>query len=178
MDFEAVKVLLESQERAFRSAVDIAVEQMKARIQAAEGMTNEVIKSLEFSQGDIRELRNEVKVLRKSDAEKQVVIEALQSKVAELEHRLNYQEDYSRRNNLRITGFLEQGETTWEQTSTNVSKLLENKLQLPSIKLERAHRVGDSTTPHPRPVVVRFMNFSGRHVVLRTRKLKGMGESI
>lgn len=171
-----VKVLLESQERALRSSLDVIVEQMNARIKAAEGTTSEVIKSLEFSQADIRDLRNEVTVLRKSDYEKQAEIEALKKKVAELERRMNYQEDYSRRYNLRITGFLEQGETTWEQTSIKVSSLIENKLQLPSIKLERSHRVGVSTSSHSRPVVVRFMNFGDREAVLRNaRKLKGTG---
>lgn len=176
MNLEAVKVLLDSQERAFRSALDVVVEQLKSRIQAAENATSEVIRSLEFSQADIRELKDKVNVLQKSEAEKEAAIESLQTKVSELERRLNYQEDYSRRNNLRITGFTEQDETSWEQTAGCVSKLLETKLQLPSMKIERAHRVGLNKLIQPRPVVVRFAKYSDREAVLRNaKKLKGMG---
>ena len=55
---------------------------------------------------------------------KQVIINGLQARIVELERRLNYQEDYSRRNNLRITGLKEQGSETWEQTATAVLTLL------------------------------------------------------
>ncbi|KAG0711150.1 Facilitated trehalose transporter Tret1 [Chionoecetes opilio] len=59
-------------------------------------------------QHKVLDLKNNVKVLQKSNNEKQVAVEELQSRVAENEHRVNYQEDYSRRNNLRIIGLKEQ----------------------------------------------------------------------
>ena len=177
MDIEAFKVLLEAQERTLRSAMDIVVKQQHERIQLVEGTVTDLIKSLEFSQAEIKDLKNEMKILRNSTNEKQVIIEELQSKVNALEHRINYQEDYSRRNNLRISGIQEQaGGETWEQTASKVSKLLEDKLQLPSVNLERAHRVGPSTTSHPRAIVVRFEKFSDREATMRNaKKLKGTG---
>lgn len=177
MDLDAFKLLLESQDRAFRSAMDVVIEQLKGRIQITEGTITDLIKSLEYSQAEIVDLRNEVKVLKKTDSEKQVEIDCLKSKITEMQHRLNFQEDYSRRNNLRITGFHEQpGGETWEETSTNVTKLLEEKLQLPPMKLERAHRVGTSNPTRPRTIVARFEKFGDREAVMRNaRKLKGTG---
>ncbi|KAK3881888.1 hypothetical protein Pcinc_013713 [Petrolisthes cinctipes] len=178
MDLDAVKVLLESQERTFRSALELVVEQWKERIRLVEGKMTDLTKSLEFSQAEILDLKNNEKVLQKLNKEKQVAVEELQSRVAELNHRLNYQEDYTRRNNLRISGLKEQpvGET-WEQTAVNVSKILEDKLQLPSVNLERAHRVGPAAaaaSSHHRTVVVRFRNFSDREAAIRNAsKLKG-----
>lgn len=75
------------------------------------------------------------------------MIEELQRKVSEQERRLSYQEDYSRCKNLRITDFQESpdGETS-EETTAKVSKLSEDKLQLPATNLIRAHRVGTSSS--------------------------------
>ncbi|KAK4316578.1 hypothetical protein Pmani_012280 [Petrolisthes manimaculis] len=63
MDIEVIKVLLETQDRAFKSALDIVVEQLTARIQAAEKRTEDVVKSLEFTQAEVSDLLNEVNVL-------------------------------------------------------------------------------------------------------------------
>ena len=108
MDSDAVKLILESQERTFRSTMDIVVKQLYEKIKSVESTTADLTRSLEFSQADLIELQNEVRELRKSNDYKQVIIEELQSRTSELEQRVNYQEDYSRRNNLRITGLQEQ----------------------------------------------------------------------
>lgn len=174
MDLDAIKVLLEAQERTFRTAMDIVVEQLKSRIQTMEGTIADLIKSLEFTQAEVLDYKGEIKSLRKSDNEKKIIIEGLKTRIDELERRLNYQEDYNRRNNLRITGIQEQPGETWEQTSAAVMKLLEEKLQLPPMNLERAHRVGPVDPSRPRTVVVRFNNFGDREAVMRNaRKLKG-----
>ena len=138
MELDAVKVLLETQERTFRSAMGIVVDELKERVRLVEGTVTDLIKSLEFSQTEVRDLKSDNTVLRKSDMDKQVIIDGLQARIVELERRLNYQEDYSRRNNLRITGLKEQGSETWEQTATVVLTLLQDKLQLPDVKRTRS----------------------------------------
>lgn len=63
---------------------------------------------------------------------------------------------------------------TWEQTSSRVSELLLNKLQLPVMNLERAHRMGPVSTSRPRTEVVCFERFGHREAVLRNaKKLRG-----
>ena len=176
MDIEAVKVLLQAQERTLKTAMDLVMEQMKSRIQTAEGTIVDLTKSLEFTQGEVRDLQSEVKVLKKNEADNKVIIETLKFKNDELERRTNYQEDYNRRNNLRITGIQEKASETWEETAKTVGKILEEKLQLPPIKLERAHRTGPPTASGPRTVVARLERFCDREAVLRNaRKLKGTG---
>ncbi|KAK3889700.1 hypothetical protein Pcinc_006266 [Petrolisthes cinctipes] len=153
MDIEAIKVLLEAQDRAFKSAMDIVIEQLTARIQAAEKRTEDVVKSLEFTQAEMSDLLNEVKVLRQSDSENQGTINVLKLQIEELTRRSNYQEDYNRRSNLRFTGIQEHHGETWEETAVTVTKLIEEKLQLPAVKLERAHRTGPVIPTRHRVIV-------------------------
>ncbi|MPC61363.1 hypothetical protein E2C01_055433 [Portunus trituberculatus] len=94
MDLDAVKLLLEANLRAFQSAIDVVIDQLKGRIQITEGIITDLIKSLEFSQSEIVDLKNQVKVLQNSNTEKQVEINSLKATIVELEQRVNYQEDY------------------------------------------------------------------------------------
>ncbi|KAK3886519.1 hypothetical protein Pcinc_009389 [Petrolisthes cinctipes] len=179
MDIEAIKVFLEAQDRAFKSAMDIVVEQLTSRIQAAEKRTEDVVKSLEFTQAEMSDLLNEVKVLRRSDSENQGTINVLKLQIEELTRRSNYQEDYNRRSNLRFTGIQEHHCETWEETAVTVTKLIEEKLQLPAVKLERAHRTGPVIPTGHRVIVARFERFGDREAVLRnSRKLKVGGVAV
>ena len=56
MYLEAIKVLLEAQDRAFESALDIIIEQLTARVQTAENRTEDLMKSLEFTQAEVNAL--------------------------------------------------------------------------------------------------------------------------
>ena len=85
MDLAAVKLLLEAQDKTFKSALDIVVEQLKSRIQLAEGALSEVTKSLEFTQDQVKDLITEVATLKKSDAENKKAIVNLKQQVVELE---------------------------------------------------------------------------------------------
>lgn len=176
MDLEAIKVLLEAQDKTLRTALDIIVDQLKSRIQDAETTISDLTRSLEYTQAEVKDLQSEIRALKKDESESKTTITALQTRNEELEKRANYQEDYNRRNNLRITGIQEQAGETWEETANTVSRLLEAKLQLPPMELERAHRTGPVTPSRPRPVVVRFERFRDREATIRNaRKLKGTG---
>ena len=177
METNDIKLLLDSQERAFRSAVDVIVQQFEGRISSMETTISDLTTSLEYTQAELQDMKREAVYLKKSNSDNQSIIQDNDRRTADLEQRLNYQEDYSRRNNLRISGLEEpQHNETWEQTSARVSELLLNKLQLPNMNLERAHRVGPVSTSRPRTVVVRFERFGDREAVLRNaRKLRGTG---
>lgn len=169
-------MLLEAQDKTLRTALDIIVDQLKSRIQDAETTISDLTRSLEYTQAEVKDLQSEIRALKKDESESKTTITALQTRNEELEKRANYQEDYNRRNNLRITGIQEQAGETWEETANTVSRLLEAKLQLPPMELERAHRTGPVTPSRPRPVVVRFERFRDREATIRNaRKLKGTG---
>lgn len=141
----------------------------------------ELTTSLELTQREVEDLK-ELKQCKEEKTKDNLTIKKLQEdlqgskvRVKELEDRADYIEDYSRRNNLQVIGIEEHTVTeTWEQTAVKVSKLLEEKLQLPNIELERAHRVGRRDSQRHRSIVARFTRFGDREAVLRNaRKLRG-----
>ena len=143
---------------------------------------SELTSSLEFTQREVDDLKFKAKEHEKErkDAAKTIEklteqVESSNMKIKELEDRTNYQEDYSRRNNLRISGVEEREPSeTWEQTAVAVTSLLEEKLQMPGLELERAHRVGVRRDSKPRPIVARFSRFCDREAVMRnSNKLRG-----
>lgn len=65
---------------------------------------------------------------------------------------------------------------TWEETAKIITKMVEEKLQVPAVTLKRAHRTGSATHSRPRTIIARFVKYSDREAVLRkARKLKGTG---
>ena len=93
--------------------------------------------------------------------------------------RLRDLEDTSRRDNLRIDGIAEVGNETWEQTEEILQNLFEEKLQLESISVEIAHRVGNKEKNNKRTIVVKLASFKDKlKIISETRKLKGTNISI
>lgn len=167
-------IALDSQEKTLHTAMDFVVSQFKSRLQEAEATIRDLTRRFEFSQAEVKDLQSEVKELRKFESESQANIGVLKSQIKGLEERQNYQEDYNRRNNLRISGIKEKPGETWKETATTISKLIEEKLQLPAVKLERAHRTGPISPSRSRVIVARFERFNEREAAMRNdRKLKG-----
>ncbi|KAG0720477.1 Spermatogenesis-associated protein 5-like protein 1 [Chionoecetes opilio] len=142
----------------------------------------DLTKSLEFTQQEVVDLKQQVKhqdqelkCRRNTNETLSEKLEGSETLIKDLEDRCNYQEDYNRRNNLQFLGMVgRQGGDTWEQAAVLVSKLLEEKLQLPDIQLERAHRVGQRLDHRDRPIIARFTRFCDREAVMRNvAKLKG-----
>ncbi|KAK3890929.1 hypothetical protein Pcinc_005096 [Petrolisthes cinctipes] len=150
MDVSVLKTLLASQEQAFRGALEVYIGQTNDKIKALQSTIKEVTQSLEFTQQEVDQLKQQVVKLEAEKTENKEVangmkedLQASKKLVMELEERCNYLEDHSRRNNLQIVGLEERPEgETWEQTAVLVSKLREDKLELPNLQMERAHRVG------------------------------------
>lgn len=177
-----MKAMLESQERAYKLAIDIVVKQMTDQISKLQGTVSDLTASLQFTQREVDDLKSTVKAYEKDKKETNVKInnlnEQLESenkKIKEMEEKQNKQEDYSRRKNVRITGVAERGgNETWEQSAAAVTAMLEDKMDLPGLVLERAHRVGTHRDSRPRTIIARFSRYCDREAVLRgARRLKG-----
>lgn len=181
MDSNTLKTILDSQDQAYRSALELCMKQVNEDLRFYKSSVDDLKRSLEYTQAEVHELKSEVNQLERVRKEDKSIIANLtdqltksRSALGDLEDRANYQEDYNRRNNLHITGIEEQQGETWEQTAVQVKKIIENKLQLPGIELERANRVGPRRESGPRPVVVRFLRFPDRQAVMRNvTKLRG-----
>lgn len=174
IDSATLKMLMDSQERAFRSALDVVVQQMGDQIRKLEDKVRDLTTSLEYTQQEVDQLKTNAKEHDKERKEDKTKIEKLMQqdessnlKIKDLEDKIIYQEDYMRRKNLRISGLEEHRDETWEQTSAAVTSLLESKLQLPGVVLERAHRVGPRRDNKPRTVVARFTRYSDREAAIR-----------
>lgn len=182
MDSAVLKTALDSQNQAYRDALEIFMGQVENKVQALQATVSDLTRSLEFTQKDVEDLNIKMNQQQRELRDKDQLILDLSEKLKasevhfkDLYERCNYQEDYNRRNNLQFIGIGErQGGETWEQSAAAVSKVLEDHLQLPNLVLERAHRVGQLGDNRPRPIVARFARYCDREAVLRNvRKLKG-----
>uniref|UniRef100_A0A3B3Y8T4 L1 transposable element RRM domain-containing protein n=1 Tax=Poecilia mexicana TaxID=48701 RepID=A0A3B3Y8T4_9TELE len=127
------------------------------------------------SENRVSQLEDENAALAANTAE-------LKSKVALLEDRIQYQENYSRRNNLRIKGIperSEKGNNARECVMDVLRSLLPQDQNADQIVVERAHRVpatlkedGRNTSAGPRHILVRFLRFADREKIrLRAREI-------
>ena len=167
-----IETLLSSQDKAHRGALELFLSQVDKKMESLHSGISELTKSLEFSQKEIDDLSKQVKQLQEDDKANKEKIDRLTTDLKEsrqlvkdLETKSNHQEDYNRRNNLQIVGLDEapNGET-WEQTTSLVKKVVEDKLQLPSVDIEYAHRVGQRTSRGHRSIIARF---SDREALMR-----------
>ena len=98
------------------------------------------------------------------------------------ENGLDYVENQTRRNNLRIDGVTESPGETWADKEAAVRKTFATSLkfserQANDIRIERAHRTGGDNHNHsgkPKTVVVKFESYKDRDTVMRKEKPRGV----
>jgi len=181
MNLQEMKMLMEVQSEAYKTSLQVFVDQFNANIAACQDTVAELRKSLEFSQAQMDEMKGQIKLVQAEKRSDANTIDALRKEVAETWDKLesfaircNELNDLQRRNNLRIDGLPEVDAETPEQTAVSVTSLLQEKLELPSLSMESAHRMGQRQENRPRPVVVKFKRQVDRDAALRHgKKLKG-----
>ena len=113
-------------------------------------------------QRELAEMKNIIK-------EKDASIIALEKRVRYLEQKADEQEQYSRRNSLRIFGF---NESERENTPNVTMDLLQNKmgLDIQESDIDRVHRVGrKGVSDRIRPIIVKFTSYRVRDIVFRAK---------
>ena len=114
---------------------------------------------------------------RKTDLEKmrardpiEEYIKLIEQKHQQLKEKISELEDISRRNNLRFSGFTEkaEGAKTWEESENLIREFIEENLEMESkdITIERAHRTDSKINDKKRAIIVNFLNYKDRDVVL------------
>lgn len=153
---------------------------------------NDIIEDLKQSKQDIIELKtslefahSEVEDLKEKLSNANTVIENLSVDVKtkdktlyEVEMKADANEQYSRRNSIRITGIpeLEEG----EDTDTLVTELFNTAMKIaPPLsisEIDRSHRVGkkqrptkENPSPKPRPLLVKFISYRSKASVMKVR---------
>ena len=178
---EEMKSILEVQRDAFKEAVKMMVDSLNQRIYNLErkdfnleARCTALEESLNFSDKNIADLKNlceaqqrEIKYLKDHN-------DLYENNMKTVTKRVDYQEDYSRRNNLRIDGVGESPREKWEVTEEKVRRILKDNLQMENVQLERVHRVGPTTPPYPtgplprpRTIIAKFSHFADREMALR-----------
>ena len=186
-----LREMLQMQERMFKSFFDSivtnvntrldshSVAELKARIASSEKETSDLRTSLEFSQKDIDGMKPSLLKLQELDS----AIEEIQDDLNHQEEQMEYLENQSRRNNVRIDGIPEEDNETWETNETKVKQVLKDELNLanaPDVK--RAHRVSkssrrpasaQSSANRPRTIVCRLRDWKVRETILKSaRRIK------
>ena len=92
--------------------------------------------SLEFTQKDVGDLLSLTSTL--VSAEKDIA--EIKNSVELHGNKIEYQENQSRRNNIRVFGVPESAGETWESAETNVKDAIKEKLNI-EVDIERVHRV-------------------------------------
>ena len=76
-----------------------------------------------------------------------------------------YLNDYTRRNSLRFKGFRDQRNENWQQCQAKVTAALREILGV-SPEIERAHRLGPWKDGHQREIIVKFLRFPDKEMIL------------
>ena len=185
-----LREMLQMQERMFKSFFDSivtnvntrldslthSVAELKARIASSEKETSDLRTSLEFSQKDIDDMKPSLLKLQELDS----AIEEIQDDLNHQEEQMEYLENQSRRNNVRIDGIPEEDNETWETTEAKVKQVLKDELNLANAPdVERAHRVGKSSrrpasarssANRPRTIVCRLRDWKVRETILKSAR--------
>ena len=125
--------------------------------------------SLQYTQKDVDELKPfHVKL---EDVNKD--LDKISKDLASHSQKMEYLENQSRRNNIRVKGIPESDNETWEDVEVKVKRAIKGKLDL-DVDIERAHRVerrktksGQANQSQPRTIVCRLRDWKQREQVLR-----------
>ena len=144
------------------------------RISKLEQKVDDLQSSLEFKEAELSEQINEIKTKEKEKSEN--IEEIHKKETQELKEKLRDMEDWSRRNNLRIDGIVEDYDETWEVTEKKVQSMFINNLNLDDIKIERPHRMGRGQDGKIRTVIIKLLSYKDKLDILKNaKKLKGTG---
>lgn len=143
--------------------------QNNERISELKNENEELRRSLEFSQNELTEFKGVVERQERKVAE----LESVVSTLSELPDRVREMEDYSRRNNVRVSGIPPLPQENSEKLQAHIQAILREKMNI-SPTIDVVHRTGQPMPGKPRPVVVRFVKHKDRQDCLKsTPKLKG-----
>ena len=170
-----VQNLLEIQAKNFRTALELMVGTLKEDIKELRKDVSDLKTSLNFSQAKQDQIDLKVKTLDDKIKVNERSIQDSFGYIEDLDSNVEYIENQSRRNNLKILGVPEdkEKEQTWDQTEEVVKSLIQNELgSSEDFKFERCHRVGNpnrsnkqqrndgrNRSNEPRPIVAKFLRY-------------------
>ena len=145
------------------------IKQLQAKVVKLEKEKNDLKESLELSQAEIAELKNEAA----STVTKLAAASDKIAKVDELERRLIKQECHNRRNNIKFFGIQDDDHESPKDTERKLRQFLQKEMKIPSgeledIEFERVYRI--PTRPkedkgQPRPIIAKVSFFQDKEFI-------------
>ena len=132
----------------------------------------ELKQSLQYTQHEVEDLKTQ---MSKNQPLNTADVACMKHNYAE-SRTIDYIENQSRRNNVRIDGVPEEANETWGKTEEMVKQQMTKTFSIPQIevdqiKIERAHRTGASKAKDgknkPRTIMVKFTSFKDRELLLQ-----------
>ena len=136
--------------------------------------TSDLVKSLEFCTGQVKDLEakittqtGEIVELRRELSSAESTIRRQGSHIEHLETEKNSLETYMRKSNLIFDGCAEvENEDTTAIIENIINRVLNLNINVTG-EVDKAHRFGQSVGGHPRPIIVKFLRHSVRDTVLK-----------
>lgn len=164
-----VRELLKVQESMMKTLFESMIQSLISRVDVVVKDVQEIKTSLQFTQKDVEELKPLQVELE--DANK--VLDKISKDLTSQSLKMEYLENQSRRNNIRVNGIPESDSETWEEAEIKVKEAIREKLDI-EVDIERAHRVerrksnrGLANQNQPRTIVCRLKDWKQREQVLR-----------
>lgn len=170
-DFECRLTEIRSEQAAIISNLKKEVSELQL------GMS-EIHDSLDFAHREIWDLQSMLSKRQVTDgpvdpAMKERLVK-VEKNVGSLELHVDYLDNYSRRNNIRIDGVTEATGETWDSTESKCQKLF-NDLGLTGLQVQRAHHTGPKRQGKPRMIVIQMTSFKDREAILARAKQQHPG---
>ena len=176
MDLDTIKSLLEIQQSSYKDATALLFDTLNKRIEDQNKILYELRGSLEYSQEELRETRAAVSQCKEKIAAQDKELTELKNKANLLSRQVAFQEDFSRRRNIRIDGVAEDNKETWEKTQVKVEKIIKEKMAIENVKVEFAHRINNKNINRsmPRTIIARLGHDMDRVATMKnSHRLKG-----
>ena len=153
------------------AAIDEKLADLQERLEKQDGVIHDIQCKLDTSQKTVKELESQ--------------LQSSTNNIRKLFFDVNKQEQYSRRNCVRVHGLKESAD---ENTDSLVCQMAKEKLgfDLQPHHIDRSHRIGKQRNPResggpapPRPVIVKLTSYKYRQTLIARRKsLKNTGMGI
>ena len=191
-----LKQMLEIQDQAYRSSLQLFMNDVKTEIKELRKDLNEVVKSVSFLSNDNDRIKVDLKGHEAITANLAQKVDRFEVYVNEgfedIADHTEYLENQSRRNNLKILGVPESpDEKSWDETEKKVKALVKSELGVSDdFEIERAHRVGrfqknenrsmwinnTNQKPKPRPIVAKLRSWKTKEMIVKkARQMKPKG---
>ena len=179
IDKENLTVILEMQQKIYKDASEILFNSLHNRIEEQNKVICELRKSLEYSQLEVEEIKKKVNTSQLEIDTLKMTVNDQKTLIEETKNQQEYQEDYSRRMNIRIDGVADNKNENNEQTQHKIGNIIMNNLGMENIEIAAAHRITknhSSPNPSPRTIIATLKNSSDRDEIMKsTKKLKNSG---